>query len=156
MYGVLYSEKEKAIFTTKDLTMEQFNAMMAKQREDQAEPCRKPFEKIGDYVGGSGDEADFLDTTRSIGSSKRSSVRFSEDCSIASLDSQLMSSRSETSLGSQLKNKNMENPRAGSLPSFRSPSKRSEIRSNDAGRTNGQTSYLSFKTWPSLRRKHKH
>ena len=101
IYGFLYSEKEKAVFTTKDLPIENFNAMMAKQieEEDQRE---KTLARTGDN---SGDEGEFLDTTRSIGSSKSYSVRFSEDSSMASPDSQLMStasSRSGTSLASHV------------------------------------------------------
>ena len=107
--------------------------MMAKQIEE--EPHRGTLEKTGEY---SGDESEFLDTTRSLGSSKSHSVRFSEDCSIASPDSQLMStttSRSGTSLGSRLDNA-QSRPKTGSVSSARS-------RSSTANRANSNSSGLN-------------
>ena len=128
VYGFLYSDKEKPVFTKKDLTIEHFNIMMAKQieAESELEPRRKELERIEDH---SGDEAEYLDTTRSIGSSKSYSVRFSEDFSIASPDSQRMStttnSRAGTSLESRLDNI-QGRPKTGSITSAR-------IRSNRSG-----------------------
>lgn len=113
---------------------------MAKQieEENQAEPRRKILERAWDY---SGDEREFLDTTRSIASSKSYSVRFSEDCSIASPDSRLMStttSRSGTSLASRLDNI-QERPKTGSITSARSRSSpANRLKGNSPGINNRQ------------------
>lgn len=141
VYGFLYSEKEKPVFTSKDLTIEHFNNMIAKQieHENESEPRRKALERIGDH---SGDETEFVDTDRSIGSSKSYSVRFSEDFSIASPDSQLIStttsSRAGTSLESRLDNI-QGRPKTGSVKSARSRSNRSGNGSeNSSGLNNVQ------------------
>ena len=122
VYGFLYSEKEKPVFTTKDLTIEHFNTMMAKQIEE--EPERKLLGKTADQFG---DETEFLEMTRSITSSKSCSVRFSEDCSVASPDNQFMStasSRSGTSLESRLDN-SQERPKTGCITSAKGRSNHS-------------------------------
>ena len=93
---------------------------MAKQVEDD-DQREKTMGKTGDN---SGDELEFLDTTRSVGSSKSYSVRFSEDSSIASTDSQLMSvatSRSSTSLEGHLDNSHSRR-KTGSISSTKSRS----------------------------------
>ena len=141
VYGFLYSEKDKPVFTSKDLTIEHFNNMMAKQTEhkNESEPRRKALERIGHH---SGDETEFIDTDRSIGSSKSYSVRFSEDFCIASPDSQLMSTTSSSRAGTSLESRLdtiQGRPKTGSIKSARSRSNRASNGSeNSPGLNNVQ------------------
>lgn len=143
---MLYSEKKKDVFTSKDLTKEHFNTMMAKQieKESQDEPHRNCLGRTGDYSGG---DPEYFDTTRSIGSSKSYSVRFSEDCSIASPDMSTTASRSGTSLGGNV-NKSQQIPRTASVVSSmgRSSQERSSYDNiTSSGMSSGQLSSIISK-----------